>query len=342
MWSEQAVRRPAEKTLNMKDGDTMIRIAEHHEKEEVMMRDVYCQTLIELARDNPQIVVMDADLMNSMGMIPFLKAYPNRTFNCGVQEANMVGVAAGLSVQGKIPYIHTFGPFATRRCFDQLFMSGAYAQSNVRIIGSDPGVTAAYNGGTHMPFEDMGIMRNIPEMTVLEPTDSVMLHDLIRQLADRYGMFYVRLLRKNAIKIYDDGATFEIGKAVTLRDGKDVTIIASGIMTAEALKAADMLADKKISARVVNNFTLKPIDADTIITCARETGAIVTAENHNILNGLGSAVAEVLVEHLPTPMERVGVQDLFGEVGPEDYLRNRFKLTPAEIVRNVEKVLQRK
>ncbi len=320
----------------------MIRIADNHVKEEKMMRDVYCQTLIDLAKDNAQIVVMDADLMNSMGMIPFLKAYPERTFNCGVQEANMVGVAAGLSVQGKIPYIHTFGPFATRRCFDQIFMSGAYAKSNVRIIGSDPGVTAAYNGGTHMPLEDMGIMRNIPEMTVLEPTDSVMLQDLIRQLSTSYGMFYIRLLRKNAIKIYNDGSTFEIGKAVTLRDGTDVTIIASGIMTAEALKAADMLAEKNISARVVNNFTLKPVDADAIITCAKETGAIVTAENHNVINGLGSAVAEVLVEHIPTPMERVGVQDLFGEVGPEDYLRKRFQLTPEEIVKKAEKVVKRK
>lgn len=320
----------------------MIRIAEHHEKEDTMMRDVYCRTLLDLARDNPQIVVLDADLMNSMGMLPFLQAFPERTFNCGVQEANMMGVAAGLSVQGKIPYAHSFGPFATRRCFDQVFMSGAYAKANVRIIGSDPGVTAAYNGGTHMPFEDMGIMRNIPDMTVLEPTDSVMLEDLIRQLADRYGMFYVRLLRKNAVKIYAEGSTFEIGKAVTVREGRDVTIIASGIMVDVVLNAADRLADRQISARVINNFTLKPIDADTIETCARETGAIVTAENHNVFNGLGSAVAEVLAERIPTPLERVGVQDLFGEVGSEDYLRNRFHLTPEEIVKKVETVLQRK
>jgi transketolase len=306
-----------------------------------MMRDTYCRTLIDLARENPEIVALDADLMNSMGMVPFLKEYPERTFNCGVQEANMIGIAAGLSRTGKIPYAHSFGPFATRRCFDQVFMSGAYARSNVRIVGSDPGVTAAYNGGTHMPFEDMGIMRNVPEMTVMEPTDNAMLEDMIRQLSLVRGMYYVRLLRRFATRIYEPGSSFTIGKAVTLREGNDVSIIASGIMVAEALRAADQLAKRGISARVLNMFTWKPIDKDAVIQCAEETGAIVTAENHNIINGLGSAVAEVLVENMPVPMERVGVQDLFGEVGPEDYLRKRFGLTPEDIVSKADRVMQR-
>lgn len=311
-------------------------------KEDIEMRNAYCQTLIELARENERIVALDADLMSSMGMIPFLKEFPERTFNCGVQEADMMGIAAGLSITGKIPYSHTFGTFATRRCYDQVFMSGAYAKANVRIIGSDPGVTSAYNGGTHMPFEDMGIMRNIPEMTVLEPTDSVMLIDIIKQLSKLYGMFYIRLLRGNAIKIYKEGTTFKIGKAVKLKEGKDVTIIANGIMVAEALNAAHMLEKKGISARLIDMFTLKPIDKEAIIVCAKETGAIVTAENHNIINGLGSAVAEVLIENIPTPMERIGVTDLFGEVGPVDYLKERFELTVNDIVKKVEKVLKRK
>lgn len=319
-----------------------ISLVQKRAKAITMMRDTYCQTLMELARENPQIVVLDADLMNSMGMMPFLEAFPERTFNCGVQEANMMGVAAGLSIQGKIPYAHTFGPFATRRCFDQVFMSGAYAKANVRIIGSDPGVTAAFNGGTHMPLEDMGIMRNIPEMTILEPVDNVMLRDLIQQLETRYGMFYIRLLRRFAVGIYAEGSSFEIGKAAPLRDGKDVTIFATGLMVDVALTAAELLEQKGISARVQNMFTLKPIDTEAIITCAGETGAIVTAENHNVINGLGSAVAEVLSEHCPTPLERVGVQDLFGEVGPEDYLRERFDLTPEKMVEKVEKVLKRK
>ena len=320
----------------------MTNAAEQLTKETTMMRDIYCRTLIDLARENSQIVVLDADLMNSMGMIPFMKEYPARTFNCGVQEANMMGIAAGLSRTGKIPYAHSFGPFATRRCYDQVFMSGAYARCNVRVIGSDPGVTAAYNGGTHMPFEDVGIMRNVPGMTVIEPTDNAMLEDTIRQLSRTYGMYYIRLLRRFATRIYEPGTTFTIGKAVTLREGADVTIIASGIMVAEALQAATQLAQQNISARVLNMFTVKPIDREAIVQSARETGAIVTAENHNIINGLGSAVAEVLGETLPVPLERVGVQDQFGEVGSEDYLRKRFGLTPEDIVHRATQAIQRK
>ena len=311
-------------------------------KEEKEMRQVYCETLMELADENQNIVVLDADLMSSMGMVAFAESYPERTFNVGVQEANMIGVAAGLSATGKIPYAHTFGPFASRRCFDQVFLSGGYAKNNIRITGSDPGVTAAFNGGTHMPFEDIGLMRNIPDITILEPVDTTMLKDIIKQISQPFGLFYIRLLRKNAIKIYEEGSIFRIGKAVDLVDGQDVTIIATGIMVNEALNAAVELESKGISARVINMFTIKPIDAEAIIKAAMETGAIVTCENHNIINGLGSAVAEVIVENYPVPMERVGVKDLFGEVGPESYLRERFGLTSREIINKVERVLERK
>jgi transketolase len=201
-------------------------------KEEIEMREMYCQTLIEMAEEDERIVMLDADLMNSMKTVPFMEKFPERTFNCGVQEANMIGTAAGLSATGKIPFAHTFAPFASRRCFDQVFISAAYARLNVRIIGSDPGITAAYNGGTHMPFEDMGLMRNIPGITIVEPSDATMLRDVIRKTVDQYGIFYIRLLRKNAIKIYDDRSEFEIGKAVKLKEGKDVTIFAIGIMGA--------------------------------------------------------------------------------------------------------------
>jgi transketolase len=319
-----------------------ILLAKENVEEKVAMRDAYCQTLIELAEKDDRIVALDADLMNSMGMVPFQKKYPERMFNCGIQEANMIGVAAGLSATGKVPYAHSFATFATRRCLDQVFMSAAYAKLNVRIIGSDPGVTASFNGGTHMPFEDLGIMRGIPEITVLEPTDSIMIRDLVKQLADAYGVFYVRLLRRNAIKIYEEGSRFEIGKAVQLREGKDATILATGLCVAESLEAAKILAARGISVRVLNVFTLKPIDREAVIRCAAETGAMVTAENHNIINGLGSAVAEVLVENIPVPMERIGVQDLFGEVGPIAYLKERFELTAADIVKRVEKAIARK
>ena len=319
-----------------------VTLAKERIVEQVAMRDVYCNTLIELAEKDKRIVVLDADLMKSMGIVPFLKKYPDRAFDVGVQEANMIGVAAGLSATGKIPFAHSFATFATRRCFDQVFLSCGYARLNVRIIGSDPGITAAYNGGTHMPFEDMGIMRNIPDITILEPVDTVMLKDLIKQTKDRYGVFYIRLLRRNAVKIYEEGSSFEIGKGIELKEGKDVTIIATGIMVNESLKAAEILEEEGILARVVNMFTLKPIDKEIIIRCAEETGALVTAENHSILNGLGSAVAEVLAENIPVPLERVGVKDLYGEVGPVDYLAKRFEMTAEDIVLKVKKVIERK
>lgn len=317
-------------------------LAKQRVKEEQEMRTVYCQTLLELAGKDQRVVVLDADLMSSMGMAPFGKTYPERTFNVGIQEANMIGVAAGLSATGKIPFAHSFAPFASRRCFDQIFLSCGYAKLNVRIVGSDPGVTAAFNGGTHMPLEDLGILRSVPNITLLEPTDSIMLRDLIKQTAGLYGVFYIRLLRKSAMKIYEEGSTFEIGKAVEVKGGSDVTIIATGIMVEEALKAADSLAVEGINARVLNMFTLKPIDKEAIIRSAQETGAIVTAENHNIINGLGSAVAEVIAENVLVPLERVGVNDHFGEVGSQNFLQEKFGLTAADIVNKVKKAVARK
>ncbi len=317
-----------------------VKIAKEFKKDTRMMRDVYCATLMDMAEKDSRVVALDADLMNSMGMTPFLKKFPDRMFNCGVQEADMIGIAAGLSATGKIPFAHTFGPFATRRCFDQVFISAAYAKLNIRIIGSDPGITAAYNGGTHMPFEDMGLMRSIPGITIIEPADGVMLENIMRQIKDMYGVFYIRLLRKEPVMIYEPGSTFEIGKGVTLKDGSDVTLITSGFLVSDTLEAAGMLEKQGISARVVNIFTWKPIDTELIIKCANETGAIVTVENHNIINGLGSAVAEVLVENAPVPMERIGSRDRFGEVGSVDYLKKEFKMTADDIVQKALNVLK--
>ena len=291
------------------------------------MRAAFCDSLMALAETNKNIMVLDADLMGAGGTKRFHQAYPDQAINCGIMEANMMGVAAGLSATGKVPFAHTFGPFATRRACDQIFMSGVYAKNNVKIIGSDPGITAQINGGTHMPFDDMGIMRGMPEMNVLEATDVTMLKWLIPTMAATYGMQYLRLVRKQCTKVYDEGTQFEMGKAVQLRDGKDVTIIASGFCVAEAIKAADALEEAGISARVLDMFCWKPIDAEAICKAAGETGAIVTAENHSVINGLGSAVAEVLVKNTPVPMEMIGVQDEFGEVGPLNYLAERFQLT---------------
>jgi transketolase len=225
---------------------------------------------------------------------------------------------------------------------DQIFMSAAYAKLNVRIVGTDPGVTAAYNGGTHMPLEDMAVLRAIPEITLIEPTDSVQLEAIMSQLADSYGTYYLRMMRKNAVSVFAPGSTFTIGQGVTLRGGTDVTLIASGIMVAEALKAAVLLAEQNISARVVNLFTWKPLDTALLEICARETGAFVTCENHNVVGGLGGAVCEVLSETYPVPVERIGVRDEFGEVGPEDYLRTRFHLNDVDIMEAAQRVIMRK
>ena len=309
------------------------------EKEAAEMRQVYCKTLMELAETDKRIVALDADLVGSSGMKNFFKAYPDRAIDCGIQEANMIGVAAGMSAAGMVPFAHSFGPFASRRCVDQIFISCSYAKLNVRIVGSDPGVTAAYNGGTHMPFEDMGTLMSIPQITLLELTDSTQLKWMIQELEKAYGVYYIRLLRKNAVGVFEEGSKFEMGKIARLKEGADVAIVASGIMVAEALKAAAILEEKGISAAVLNAFTWKPLDAETL---AEKCGCMVTAENHNIIGGLGSAVAGSLARTCPVPVEMVGVNDEFGEVGTEDFLRKRFDLTADHIVRAALEAISRK
>ena len=319
-----------------------IRVASDHEMGNVELRKVFCETLMAMAEEDSRVVVLDADLMNAAGTKPFRAAYPERTFDCGVQEADMIGVAAGLSSRGFIPFTHTFGPFAARRACDQIFMSCAYAKQNVKVVGSDPGITAALNGGTHMPFEDMGIMNTIPEMTVCDPCDAVSLEKAVRLAKETYGTWYIRLHRKTAPVIYEKETEMEVGKANLLRDGSDVTIIAIGYMVAEALKAAEQLEKEGISARVLDMWCLKPLDTEAVRSAAAETGAIVTAENHNVKGGLGSAVASACALEMPVPIEMVGVQDEFGEVGQPSYLSKRFKLTAEEIVEKTKKVLTRK
>jgi len=320
----------------------MFTIHDVFEKNPKMMREVYCDTLIEVALENEDIVILESDLMSSAGTKPFFQRFPDRAFNCGVAEANMIGIASGLSAMGKIPYAQSFGCFATRRVCDQIMISAAYSKQNVRIVGTDPGVTAAYNGGTHMPFEDMGVLRSIPEITLIEPADNVILQDMIRQLAKATGVFYVRMARKNAVSIYTEGSSFHIGRGNTLIDGTDVTIFASGIMVYQALKAASILQIDNISARIIDMFTWKPIDTELIDNCARITGAFVTAENHNIIGGLGSAIAETTAKLRPVPIEMVGVKDRFGQVGTEDFLREEYELTATDIVAAAKRAIERK
>lgn len=320
----------------------MYQVKSVFEKEALEMRAVYCQTLQELARENDRICILDADLVGSSGVKPFFQEFPDRAVDCGIQENNMIGVAAGLSAAGMIPFAHSFGPFASRRCVDQIFISCAYAKANVRIVGSDPGVTAAYNGGTHMPFEDMGTLMSIPKITLVEPTDSVQLRWLLQTLEKEYGVYYIRLLRKNAVGVFEEGSQFQLGRFARLREGTDAAVVCSGIMVGEALKAAALLEQEGIRIAVLNAFTWKPMDDETLAEYARSCGCVVTAENHNILGGLGSAVANSLSRSCPVPVEMVGVEDEFGEVGTEDFLRRRFDLTAEHIVRAVRAAMARK
>ncbi len=306
------------------------------------MRGVLGAKLLELGKKNKDVMILDADLMGASGIEKLVKDLPDQVINCGIQEANMMGVAAGLSLMGKIPFAHTFAPFATRRAFDQNFLSIGYAKQNVKILATDPGVYAELNGGTHMPFEDMGIMRNIPDATIIEPTDTEVLAGIFDEVASTYGLTYLRLVRRNAAQVYKPGNTFKIGKANLIREGKDVAIIAMGICVSEALKAANILKGQNISASILDMFTLKPIDRKAIVEQAKIAGCVVTAENHNVVNGLGSAVAEVLSEDCPTPLVRVGIQDEFGQVGKKEKLMDYYGMDANAIVEAAKKAIAKK
>lgn len=306
------------------------------------MRAYYSEGIVKMIEEGKPVVALDADLMRAVGLLPYQKDHADRIFDCGIAEANMIGVSAGLSAEGFIPFAHSFAAFASRRAFDQTFMSGAYARLNVKVVGSDPGVGSALNGGTHQANEDIALMSAVPNMTIVEPSDSAMLVDVLPKIADTYGMFYLRLFRLQAKKIYEMGSTFEIGKAVTLRDGADATIIACGLEVTEAIEAAKLLAEENIQVRVLDMFTIKPIDREAVIAAARETGAIVTAENHNVVGGLGAAVAQVVCEECPVPMGRIGIQDTFGEVGFTPLLMERFALTAKDIAAETKRVIAKK
>lgn len=309
----------------------------------VDMRTTYCEVMGELMRENRKIVALEADLMSALGSRCLQNAFPDRFVNAGVAEANMIGVAAGMSTFGKIPVAHTFASFATRRCYDQICVSVCYAKQNVKIVGTDPGVASEHNGGTHMALEDVGLMRSLAGMTIVEPCDNEQLRQTLPAIVHMYGPVYLRLYRRAPYPVYDSSYRFVLGKADVVREGGDLTVIASGLMMGNALEAAKSLAEKGIKARVVNMHTIKPLDAESVVRAARETGAIVTAENNNYLTGLGSAVAETLCENgVAVPFRRIGVRDHFGEVGRRDYLMEKFHLAPRDIVQAAEEVLSLK
>lgn len=311
-------------------------------QEDREMRAVYVEELCKLAEKDSRIVLVEADLSKAGGTSAFKEKYPDRLIDVGIAEANMIGVAAGLANYGKIPFTHTFSAFATRRTMDQIAISVAYTRLNVKMVGSDPGISAELNGGTHMSFEDIALMRAVPGMVIVDPVDTCQLGKIVPQLYEHDGPTYMRLLRKKAEKVYDESSSFELGKAVTLRDGKDAAIIASGLMVKAALDAEESLKSQGISVRVLDMHTIKPIDREAVIKAAEETGAIVTAENSNIIGGLGSAVSEIVVENCCVPVKRIGVRDHFGEVGKMPYLAKKYNMTAEDIVSAVKEVINRK
>lgn len=310
--------------------------------EKIATRDAYGKTLVKLGAQDSRIVALDADLSKSTKTIDFKKAYPERFFNMGIAEQNLMGTAAGLAASGKIPFASTFAVFATGRAFEQIRNSIAYTKLNVKIAATHAGLTVGEDGASHQAIADIAVMRALPNMTVLVPADGVETEKAVRAAAEYEGPVYIRLGRSGVPVLYNDDYDFQIGRASVLREGRDAAILAAGMMVAEALTAAEELAAEGIHARVVNISTIKPLDTEAVVAAARECGALVTAEEHNIIGGLGSAVAEALAEHYPAPLERVGVADTFGESGKPQQLLEKYGLTPTDIAAAVRKAISRK
>ena len=312
--------------------------------EKIATRVAYGKALAEFGATYPNLVVLDADLSGSTNSNRFAKEYPERFFNIGIAEANMVSIAAGLATCGKQVFASTFAMFASGRAWEQVRNSVAYPHLNVKIAGSHGGLSVGEDGPTHQACEDMAIMRDIPGMLVVCPCDANEMHAAVEQLLNYDGPAYLRLGRSAVETVTDaiPGYSFKLGKGCVLRDGTDVTIIAVGLMVQESLKAAELLAEQGISARVVNMPTIKPLDNELVLKCAQETGCIVTCEEHSTLGGLGSAVCEYLSENCPTPVIRHGVQDVFGAAGKAQAVLDHFGLNPAGIAEAAKRALSKK
>ncbi|MEZ4601589.1 MAG: transketolase family protein [Syntrophotaleaceae bacterium] len=310
--------------------------------EKIATRDAYGKTLLELGGENDRIVVLDADLSGSTKTALFAKQYPDRFFNAGIAEANMIGMAAGLAAGGMIPFASTFAVFAAGRGFEQIRQSITYPRLNVKVVATHGGVTVGEDGGSHQSVEDLAIMRTLPNMTVLCPADGPETAAAVRAAAAYAGPVFIRLGRGKVPVVFGQDCSFQIGRGVTLRAGGDMTFISTGLMTAEALKAAEILAEERIDARVIHLGTIKPLDLDLVLKAARETGAVVTAEEHSVIGGLGGAVCEALAEGCPVPVERVGLRDQFGQSGTAEELLTYYGLTAAHLVEAAERVLKRK
>ena len=310
--------------------------------DKIATREAYGAALAEFGAKYENLVVFDADLAEATKTIKFKKAFPERFFDCGIAEGNMVSVAAGLATTGKIPFVSSFAMFSAGRAFEQIRNSVGYPHLNVKIGATHAGISVGEDGATHQCLEDIALMRSIPGMTIINPADATEARLAVEAAINFDGPVYLRFGRLAIPVIFDESYKFEIGKGVKLTDGNDVTIVATGLMVHEALAAAELLKNEGIGARVINIATIKPLDKEIILAAAKETGAIVTAEEHNIIGGLGSAVCELLAEELPTPVVRVGTNDVFGRSGKVPPLMEMYGLTANNIVAKAKEVISKK
>lgn len=306
------------------------------------MRQVLFETMSHIMDNNKNVVFMDADLAEANGTMGLRGLYPDRAFDVGISEANMASMAAGMSAYGMNPYICTFTPFSSRRICDQITISLSYAKQNVKIIATDAGISAEMNGGTHMSFEDIGVLRSIPGITIIDVVDEVQLREVLINTVSYRGVVYIRFSRKQVPKIYDDDYKFNILKADVLREGSDITIFATGLMVGEALKASTVLEDEGLSVELISVPVIKPIDNNTILKSLMKTNCAITVENHNIIGGLHSAISSISSKEYPVIIESIGINDHFGEVGGVNFLLKKYKMTYQDIIKKCKYVLNKK
>ena len=310
-------------------------------EEKKATRQSYGEALLELGKSNKNVVVLDADLAGATKSGIFQKGFPNRFFDMGIAEQNMMATAAGMATCGKIPFASTFAVFATGRAYDQIRNSICYPNLNVKICGSHAGVTVGEDGATHQMLEDINIMKCLPNMKVICPSDDVQTKWAVKEMAEINGPCYIRTCRLASNIIYDENQEFELGKAVQFGDGTDATVFATGICVSEALKAMEILKEKNINIRVVDMFSLKPIDRDIIINSAKETRNLISVEDHSVIGGLGSIIADVLSEEYPAKLVKMGVKDRFGESGKATVLMAKFEIDSTAIVKQVEELMEK-
>lgn len=303
------------------------------------IRAAYGKTLVELGKTNEDIVVLDADLACSTQTAMFGKEFPERFFNMGIAEQDMIATAAGLASQGKTPFASTFAMFATGRTYDQIRNSICYPEFNVKIVATHGGITVGEDGASHQALEDVALMRNLPNMTVIIPADCKECEEVIKYAASHQGPMYIRIARTNVPDIFDENYKFDINKAKILRQGKDVTIVTNGETLAEVIECANILEESGVDVQIINMPVVKPLDNDTILEEAKKTKFVVTVENHSIIGGLGSAVCEVLSENMPTPVYRIGINDEFGQSGEQRELMDFYGLTAEKLAKKIEKKL---